>query len=63
MSAEQKTSLEASTACVAEVMAADVIVIGAATYNFNITATLKSWIDNITRQGKTFQYGAEGPEG
>ena len=44
-------------------MAADVIVIGAATYNFNITATLKSWIDNITRQGKTFQYGAEGPEG
>jgi FMN-dependent NADH-azoreductase len=60
---EQKALLEISDACVAECEAADVIVLGVATYNFNIAATLKSWIDCVTRQGKTFQYGAGGPEG
>ena len=60
---EQKAALAASDACVAELEAADVIVLGVATYNFNIPATLKSWIDNVTRVGKTFQYGASGPEG
>jgi FMN-dependent NADH-azoreductase len=63
LSPEQAARLAESDACVAELAAADVIVIGAATYNFNVTATLKSWIDNVARQGKTFQYGAAGPEG
>jgi FMN-dependent NADH-azoreductase len=34
-----------------------VIVIGAPTYNFGITAQLKSWFDAIARAGVTFKYG------
>jgi FMN-dependent NADH-azoreductase len=60
---EQKAILATSEACVAEIQAADVIVLGVATYNFNIPATLKTWIDNVTRSGKTFQFSANGPEG
>jgi FMN-dependent NADH-azoreductase len=48
----------------AEVEAADVIVIAAPMYNFAIPSTLKSWIDHIVRAGRTFRYTAEGkPEG
>lgn len=47
-----------------EVEAADVIVIAAPMYNFAIPSTLKSWIDHITRAGRTFRYTSEGkPEG
>ena len=38
-------------------LAADVVVIGAA------TGQLKSWIDRILVAGQTFRYTAEGPEG
>jgi len=48
---------------IAEVFAADVIVIGVPLYNFGIPSTLKSWFDYIARAGTTFQYSAEGPEG
>jgi FMN-dependent NADH-azoreductase len=63
LSPEQVVRTAESDACVAELVAADVIVIGVATYNFNIASTLKSWIDNVARSGKTFQYGDAGPEG
>jgi FMN-dependent NADH-azoreductase len=46
-----------------EVEAADVIVIAAPMYNFSIPSTLKAWIDHIARAGRTFRYGAAGPEG
>jgi FMN-dependent NADH-azoreductase len=46
-----------------EFLAADVVVIGAPMYNFSVTSNLKSWIDRILVAGKTFQYGANGPEG
>jgi FMN-dependent NADH-azoreductase len=32
-------------------------------YNFAVPAVLKAWIDHVVRAGKTFQYGASGPEG
>jgi FMN-dependent NADH-azoreductase len=48
---------------IAEVRAADTIVIGAPMYNFSITSGLKAWIDHIARVGRTFQYGANGPQG
>ena len=44
-------------------LAADVVVIGAPMYNFAIPSQLKSWIDSIQVAGKTFRYGANGPEG
>jgi FMN-dependent NADH-azoreductase len=46
-----------------ELMAADVIVIGAPMYNFSIPSQLKAWIDRVVVAGKTFRYGANGPEG
>ena len=48
---------------IAELQAADLIVIGAPMYNFGITSTLKAWFDHVLRAGITFRYTAEGPEG
>ncbi len=48
---------------IAEVFAADTIVIGLPLYNFGMPSTLKAWFDYILRAGTTFQYTAEGPEG
>ncbi len=62
-SVTQAAQLEASDALVAELEAADVIVIGAPIYNFNIPAVLKAWIDMVARAGVTFRYGENGPEG
>ena len=46
-----------------ELLAADIIVIGAPMYNFTIPSQLKAWIDRVLVAGKTFQYTAEGPVG
>jgi FMN-dependent NADH-azoreductase len=32
-------------------------------YNFSVPSQLKGWIDRICVAGRTFQYGANGPEG
>src|ERR1700733_10673198 len=55
--------LAASQAVLAEFLAADIVVIGAPMYNFTIPTQLKAWIDRILIAGKTFRYGATGPEG
>ena len=55
-SAAQRQTLAGSDALVAEVMEADVIVIGAPIYNFGVPATLKAWIDQIARARLTFRY-------
>ncbi|HEX7157403.1 MAG TPA: NAD(P)H-dependent oxidoreductase [Edaphobacter sp.] len=60
---EQKAALALSDALIAELEKADEIVIGVAMHNFGIPSTLKLWIDQIARNGKTFAYGANGPEG
>ncbi|MEM6761061.1 MAG: NAD(P)H-dependent oxidoreductase [Pseudomonadota bacterium] len=59
----QKDALALSEALVGELEAADVIVIGAPLYNFAIPASLKSWIDQISRAQRTFKYTENGPEG
>lgn len=46
-----------------ELLGADIIVIGAPMYNFSIPSQLKAWIDRVCIAGKTFRYGAKGPEG
>ncbi|MDE2043498.1 MAG: NAD(P)H-dependent oxidoreductase, partial [Alphaproteobacteria bacterium] len=48
---------------IAEVFAADILLIGLPLYNFGIPSTLKSWFDYVLRAGTTFRYTAEGPEG
>ncbi|MBP1092109.1 MULTISPECIES: FMN-dependent NADH-azoreductase [Bradyrhizobium] len=61
--AELGPDLAASAAVLNEFLAADVVVIGAPMYNFTIPSQLKAWIDRILVAGKTFQYGANGPQG
>ena len=53
----------ADTSVLDEFFAADAIVVGAPMYNFTLPTQLKSWIDRIVIAGKTFRYGANGPEG
>jgi FMN-dependent NADH-azoreductase len=59
----QAAALKTSDNLIAELMAADVIAIGAPMYNFSVPSALKAWIDHVLRAGKTFQYTAEGPKG
>ena len=58
-----RQTLAGSDALVAELEAADVLVIGAPIYNFSIPAVLKAWIDMIARARVTFRYTENGPEG
>lgn len=48
--------LAQSDALVDELLAADLIVIGVPMYNFGMPSTLKAWIDNIVRVGRTFGF-------
>jgi FMN-dependent NADH-azoreductase len=57
--ADSAFALTRSDALIAELEAADVLVIGAPMYNFGIPASLKAWVDQVVRVGRTFVY--EGP--
>ena len=48
---------------IAELRAADTIVIGAPMYNFSIPSTLRTWFDHVLRAGGTFGYSEAGPKG
>jgi FMN-dependent NADH-azoreductase len=48
---------------IAELEAADTIVIASPVYNFGPPATLKAWADLVARVGTTFRYTPTGPEG
>jgi FMN-dependent NADH-azoreductase len=48
---------------IAELRAADTIVIGAPMYNFSVATTLRSWFDHVLRAGETFRYTDKGPQG
>ena len=52
-----------SDSVVAELEAADILVIASPMYNFGMSSTLKTWFDHVLRAGLTFRYTAEGPEG
>ena len=60
---EQAARVALDDALIAEVAAADVVVLGVPMYNFGVPAQLKNWIDAISRAGVTFRYTANGPEG
>ncbi|GAB3874768.1 FMN-dependent NADH-azoreductase [Hymenobacter segetis] len=62
-SAAQQEAVRHSDEAIAEVMAADALVIGVPFYNFSISSSLKAWLDHLTRAGVTFRYTATGPEG
>ena len=52
-----------SDEAVDELFAADTIILATGLINFNISSTLKSWIDHVARAGRTFSYGKDGPKG
>ena len=60
---EHKAALKISDELIAELLAADEIVISTPMYNFNVPAVLKAWIDHIVRLNKTFSFGPEGLKG
>lgn len=61
--AEQASRVALDDLLIAEVQAADAIVLGVPMYNFGVPVQLKNWIDAIARNGVTFRYTAQGPEG
>jgi FMN-dependent NADH-azoreductase len=50
-------------ALIAEIQAADVVVLAAPMYNFGVSTQLKNWIDAIARARVTFRYTERGVEG
>jgi FMN-dependent NADH-azoreductase len=61
--AEQAARVALDDALIAEIQAADVVVLGVPMYNFGVPSQLKNWIDAISRAGVTFRYTEKGPEG
>ncbi len=57
---EQARTVTLSDDLVTELMAADIVVVGAPMYNFSISSTLKAWIDHVARVGVTFNYNEQG---
>ena len=62
-SADQAARVALDDALIAELQAADVVVLGVPMYNFGVSAQLKNWIDAVARTGVTFRYTEKGPVG
>ncbi len=60
---DQRAKLALSDELIAELAAADTLVIGLPIYNSGVPAALKAWIDQVARAGVTFQYTETGPKG
>jgi FMN-dependent NADH-azoreductase len=59
----QQQVLDESDALIAELQAADTIVIGLPMYNFGIPSQLKAYFDHVARAGVTFKYTDKGSVG
>ncbi|MCM2288358.1 MAG: NAD(P)H-dependent oxidoreductase [Sulfuritalea sp.] len=62
-SAEQAARVALDDVLISEIQVADAIVLGVPMYNFGVPVQLKNWIDAIARNGVTFRYTEQGPEG
>jgi FMN-dependent NADH-azoreductase len=60
---EQQSVLDYSDGLIAELKAADTIVLGLPMYNFGIPSTLKAYFDHVARAGVTFKYTDQGSVG
>ena len=60
---EQQQRVAQDDELIAEVQAADVLVLGVPMYNFGNSVQLKSWIDALCRNGVTFRYTEQGSIG
>lgn len=59
-SEEARKRVAHADALIDELLAADTVVISVAMINFAIPSTLKSWIDQVARAGRTFRYDEKG---
>ncbi|MES2509905.1 MAG: NAD(P)H-dependent oxidoreductase [Pseudomonadota bacterium] len=59
----QKRENAVSEALVSQLLASDVIVVGAPMYNFTVPTQLKAWIDRVAQVNRTFKYTEKGPVG
>jgi len=59
----QRDAVAHSDALIAELKAADVVVLGLPLYNFGLPSTLKAYFDHVGRAGVTFRYTENGPVG
>ena len=59
-SPEMKAALRQSDELVAELLAADHLVIATPVYNYNVPAALKAWFDHIVRKGRTLGLDGKG---
>ena len=59
-SPEMREALRLSDELVAEVLAADHLVISTPVYNYNVPAVLKAWVDHIVRKGLTLGLDGKG---
>jgi len=62
-SPDQRSKVTFSDKLIAELIAADILVIGLPMYNFSLPSMLKAWIDHIARAGVTFKYTSDGSVG
>ncbi|MGB5346725.1 MAG: NAD(P)H-dependent oxidoreductase [Woeseia sp.] len=62
-SAEQREAASFSDELIAELQAADEILIALPMHNFGIPSVLKAYFDHVARAGITFRYTATGPVG
>jgi len=63
ITAEQRNATALSEQLIGELKAADFVVIGSPMYNWNISASLKAWLDQVMRVGMTFGYTETGVKG
>ena len=52
----RKSALAQSDRLIAELRAADIVVLSVPIYNFSVPSSLKAWIDHIVRISETFSY-------
>jgi len=59
----QHSAAAVSDSLIAELKAADAVVLGLPMYNFSVPSTFKAWMDHVARAGVSFRYTENGPEG
>ncbi len=60
---EQAAAVALADTLIAELQAADLVILAAPMYNFAAPSVLKTWMDYIARAGTTFKYTEQGPVG
>jgi FMN-dependent NADH-azoreductase len=61
--AAERAARQLSDQLIAELRAADTVIIGAPMYNFGVATGLRAWFDHVLRAGETFSYSSDGPRG